>query len=308
MSENSNIVHTLPEEGTAFALAYKDIRNIPELLDSYFEPLGFVRTDSTFALAAYEGKSFGRKITVGCAMRLRHQFVGYDNISFRRYTGLVFEFVLETPLKTRFLMSPTLAYSVRKTSDNNIFTKLVLRILAWNNSRKFRLKQLSHPNFPSDKFSIYTIDSIWASEYLSDVSVIGIFSKINSSWSLRFSPGILSFVVRPSSENITAESINNWIQTSDELIQRAENKPTTVTAELTKSEILANKNPRKAAIRAVLFFFAGIFAVLAFLVAASLVAALVFGEMAAWIAIIFVAIFMPYAMFLVFRDWIKLLK
>ena len=130
------------------------VSNLGKYLDPCFEPLGFIRDTESFANAAYKRSRDGRTIQVGCAVRSRHQFIGIDNISFRRYAGLTLEMRIQTPLTTRLTLTPP------GSKINQILAPMMYRRLG--------LRRISSPNAVYRGFDVWAADPEWARDFLRD--------------------------------------------------------------------------------------------------------------------------------------------
>ena len=273
--------------GTPLLLA--GVSNLRKYLDPCFEPLGFTRDAESFANAAYKSSLNGRTIQVGCAVRSRHQFVGIDNIRFRRYAGLTLEIRIETPLTTRLTLTPP------GSKLNQILAPIMYRRLG--------LRRINSPNAAYSGFDVWAADPDWAGDFLSDPGVLKIVrdlfpaSDSPPTSGLVFIPETMVLTQRPALEEITPEMAKNWLDSALALVALAEQKPANVLVEMTRFEKNYKGNPGLAIFKFVVMLF-GVPVLAVFLLG------LLLFLVGPWGRIVFLLFFMPVAFFLVAKKFI----
>lgn len=307
MSEPSRPSTNLPENGALFVNHARVAGDVGDILRPCVEPLGFTPTASE---GGFEGTVDGRVVKIGTAVRSRTKYSS-PNTRYRAYQGFTLELTLETSLQTRLALSPR-----PQGWDDNIVVSLVVSSLARSKGMQ---KLAPPPHSDLAGLRLWAFDVEWTHNCLADGAVHGVLRELmvrgdgrdpnslaSSTWSL--GPGMMQVRLSPRADAITPENVRTWVESAVHLARLAESKPTNVTAGKTRLERKLEANP-KALVPYIVLLMVGVpIALLVGVGLFMLVGWALIGEWVMIFPIVFLFFFMPYAMFLVFRQWFQQAK
>ena len=311
MTEPTRSPPNLPSEGAAFVKTGGVLSQLEETLGRCLSPLGLTRNEASTVKGSFVGTVGGRTVYLNSIVRSRTRYTMAD-IRYRSYEGFAIELIAEPKVQTRLALA-----APPRGSDDNVVVKLVVyAIHRWN---KLETLPLSANDSQFAGLRARVFDPAWASSCLEDPAIrealdgLGVrASKTpegdvqSSSWS--YGPGRMSIVISPSVEAITPDQTKQWLDHFVRLLELSEAKPTTRIAKLSKLEQTLKNNP-KALVPLVILAMVGIpLALMLGLAVFLAVGYAIMGEAVLIFPILFLFFFMPYAMFLVFRDWYRKAK
>lgn len=297
------------------ALAYARLRELRQVLDPCFAPIGFRSDPSTTGFVVYQGVLDGRAVTVRCSVNTRYRYIS-SGISYRRFAGISLEMTVATRLKTRLVVSLPLRLAL--AGADNIVVRAVIRGAEWRTERRHGFGRVTIPRSEGAAVRARAIDTPWARQFLTmeirrllrdllPARDLATLDRVNV-WSLLFFPGGMRLSITPRAATITPANVARWIRTTLTVLQRAEQTSPTVTSEPSPHEFETKRGSRpimSLSPMTVGLVLCGIVAVPCALVVAGLVAYAILGEAALLIPIVFMFFFMPYAMYLVARNALR---
>ena len=316
---------TLPKEGTSLAAAGSRLASIRAELDPRFaaadlEPV----RGAAGSVAAYEGTVAGRRVRVTCSVRSSVRYVT-SGIGSRRFTGIPLEISVDTPLATRLVVGPPLRVSL--AGADNVVVRAVVGAAEWQANRRDGLAKIDlRPLEGADALRVRAADPTWAAALLDpdvrreledllparDLGSLGPVGR----WSLAVTPGTLRLSLTPEVATLVPENLVRWIERAVRLAEVAESLP--APRELAADFGPTSETPapdggptaredRRRVLARVLLAGGCLVSIPLVLMVAFGVGFLVFGERVMVLPIVFVAFFMPYAMWLLVRNKLRTL-
>lgn len=181
------------------------------MVSSILEPMGFETDPDVIGAIGYRGTVANRLLRVSAAPRGRNVFTGYDNTSFRVYTGVMLTVATETSIATRLTAS---------TSPLNwLSTRLILPRLG--------LKPVTAPEGRMPGIDAWAIEDEWARRFMAtgafrQVAVEGTDLSVTA---LVFTPEGLSLTCSPRTDQLDAATMDRWLHLTADLAEAAEADP-----------------------------------------------------------------------------------
>jgi len=295
------------------AAAHSGLNRLRQALDPEFAKAGLSPGPRTVGSAAsYEGEVEGRKVSVACSARATHRYAT-PGISYRQFAGLHLQITVETPLQANLVVQQPLG--IRLAGMDNIVVRGVIRAAErWGN----RNNGMSIVPSPPGEFpvSATAADPSWASQTLTvelrrtlwdllPARNLGLISPVGG-WSLSVSPGKLIVGLTPEASTLHGWNVAHWLKLAVGLARQAERfTPAPLPPDTVSPPPAAPGSVRKTLLPKLLMGLGCLAMVPVLLLVLFGIGFLAIGEKVLIAPILFALVFMPYAFYLLVRNFIR---